>query len=431
VWERVYNPDMALPVAGLRTIEMVSDREGWTMGEPVGDPPSALTMRYDGVRWFQPLERSPSPYTIQSLDMVSSTLGWAVGDQNHSTVLYDRSVADRWDEYGTCLADIYDFQSVGVGISMTVPPAPAEPLEWDAWAAGIDYGTGDGLDLCGEHNPQVWLHFEECGDANRFCPTWPPEPEAYGWCGTGIVNAGSIVNEIALADSLNGYAVGHRSEHAQFWRFDGRAFQISPTLQSQVWPVIGTDSSWAPSSFNGAHSFWAGSPLTATLWIAGYGSGIPPYAGKSAWLAYYDQGGSGVYTWQGPDILPYAIIPPPGLWHRPANDIHMVDETQGWAVGEYGDIFMYPFPNFTLLLEPESRGVRPGGVAIYSTQRLGTTDDHCGLQCPAWFTRSDGGRHGRSDQSRVFHDYADAHGRERVIRDQQPGLQRHPAARAG
>jgi photosystem II stability/assembly factor-like uncharacterized protein len=184
VWERVYNPDMALPAAGLRTIEMVSGREGWTMGEPVGDPPSALTMRYDGVRWFQPLERSPSPNTIRSLDMVSSTLGWAVGDWNHSTVLYDRNVADRWDAYGTCTADIYDFQSVGVGISMTMPPAPAEPLEWDAWAAGIDYGGhGGGLLLCGETNPQVWLHFEPCAGPNRFRPTW----EAHGWWSSGLI----------------------------------------------------------------------------------------------------------------------------------------------------------------------------------------------------------------------------------------------------
>ena len=341
------------------------------MGEPVGAPPSALTMRYDGVRWFQPLERSPSPYTIQSLDMVSSTLGWAVGDLNHSTAIYDRKVADRWDEYGTCLADIYDFQSVGVGISMTVPPSPAEPLEWDAWAAGIDYGTGGGLDLCVEHNPQVWLHFESCAGTNRFCPTWPTELDyGHDWCGIE-----GRVNEIAFADSLNGYAVGNSAVNndaaAKFWRYDGRAFQLTPEDQGAVWPVIGTDSSWTPSSFNGAHSFWAGSPLTTTLWIGGYGSRIHPYAGKSAWLAYYDQDGDGLFTWLGRDILPYAVVPPPGLWHRPVNDIRMVDETQGWAVGEYGDIFMYPFPNFALTIEPESRGVLPGGTATYSVRAHG------------------------------------------------------------
>jgi hypothetical protein len=104
--------------------------------------------------------------------------------------------------------------------------------------------------------------------------------------------------------------------------------------------------------------------------MAGYGTGIVPYAGESVWLAYYDQGDGG-YTWWGTGILPYAVIPPPGLWHRPANDIRMVDETQGWAVGEKGDIFMYPFPNFMLALHPLARAVKPGGTATYDVQSHG------------------------------------------------------------
>jgi len=60
------------------------------------------------------------------------------------------------------------------------------------------------------------------------------------------------------------------------------------------------------------------------------------------------------------------------IYDRPIRSIQMSSDTMGWAVGDPEDglrrsvIYQYPFPNFTLDIEPESKAVLPGDTAEYA-----------------------------------------------------------------
>jgi hypothetical protein len=66
------------------------------------------------------------------------------------------------------------------------------------------------------------------------------------------------------------------------------------------------------------------------------------------------------------------------IGHRPLNGVSMSSTSMGWAVGEEGVIMQYPYPNFTLALDPTYRVTAPDGVVTYDVSTvsvLGTTPE--------------------------------------------------------
>jgi hypothetical protein len=73
--------------AYFESLDMVSSNDGWAVG------PSGTIFRWDGTKWSR--VENPTNYPLESVDMVSSTDGWAVGR---------RAVIMRWNGTSWSLA---------------------------------------------------------------------------------------------------------------------------------------------------------------------------------------------------------------------------------------------------------------------------------------------------------------------------------------
>ncbi|MDX1417608.1 MAG: hypothetical protein R3293_25620, partial [Candidatus Promineifilaceae bacterium] len=79
-WAHWTNPQQSLSKAGdiifFTDIAMVSTQDGWTAGGYIG---SSALAHWDGKAWV--LADNPATEWLQAIDMLSDREGWAVGDQ--------------------------------------------------------------------------------------------------------------------------------------------------------------------------------------------------------------------------------------------------------------------------------------------------------------------------------------------------------------
>ncbi|MFQ5578872.1 MAG: WD40/YVTN/BNR-like repeat-containing protein, partial [Anaerolineae bacterium] len=89
-WERVFG----LPVAArLFDVEMVSDSLGWAVGD------EGVILRYNGAGWQA--VPSPTPFRLYGMALTTPTDGWAVGD--YGTVL--RLSGGQWSVWPQRIPD--------------------------------------------------------------------------------------------------------------------------------------------------------------------------------------------------------------------------------------------------------------------------------------------------------------------------------------
>ncbi|RJR18312.1 MAG: hypothetical protein C4582_11725 [Desulfobacteraceae bacterium] len=287
-------------------IEMLSNNEGWLVGE------KGIIARWNGTTWSQ-LAGSPTEKDLRAVDLRTASDGWAVGEEG--TIL-------RWN--GTAWASVaspvsYDLYGV-VAMSAT-----------DAWAVG-EFGTiirWDGTKWNKLFAPTIG----KLEDISVVPGTDGSDIWALG--GSKLVRwNGSEWQAVQGPPSSSYYAVGMVSQNdgwapgpgGRFYRWNGSSWTLAGTWQSAYEiQMLSANNGWAVG-WSGKIQRWNGtdwslvtSPTTTMLqaisavgtndiWAAGYSGTVVRYNG-TAW--------SIVNT---PDAT--------GL-----NDVSMVSASDGWAVG--------------------------------------------------------------------------------------------------
>jgi hypothetical protein len=99
-------------------------------------------------------------------------------------------------------------------------------------------------------------------------------------------------------------------------------------------------------------------------WFGGYYTD-PTWKRKEAYIGFNDALG----LFMGVSPFPLNGV---NIYHRPILSLDMASDTMGWAVGEGEDsrnisvIYQYPYPNFTMDIQPSARAILPGGTGYYT-----------------------------------------------------------------
>jgi len=338
----------------LHSVYAVSDTDAWAVGE--ADELGGTILHWDGRFWERIYQTDPPipGATLYTVHMVSSNDGWAMGAPlgTAATILhYDGS---RW-----------------------APPRYQSPLnitirsvsmlnESFGWAVGIGAKAVANYNNFNPPLSDYWEGLATCGGVT------------YDLYGTDII---SDVNTTVNPDGYDAWAVG-----------SGRILRFQECAEDYKWDVFSTP----------GDQLYAVKAVTPTLaWAVGEGvvrqfDGIDwdwgltvsgelravdalPSAPELAWYVG-EKGGISLilHRLPGDPAAEATIYPINGvnIGHRPLNGVNMPSTSMGWAVGEAGVIIQYPYPNFTLAVDPAYRVTTPNGVVTYDVSTvslLGTT----------------------------------------------------------
>lgn len=339
-WQRWFQSDLPIPAANLYAINMVSENNGWAAGDPISAGLPAVFLQWDGHRWRPSRYNSPVNVRVNSLDMLDEQTGWAVADAGDAVPKYDNYDLDEdhnyWSANHTCSGIYYQLRSTSMVTATNT-------LGWDAWAVGT--ATNPGL---GEY----FLRFAPgCATSNawigishpRACDP-VPDPDD-GWSATKL-------RGIRMQPGPWGFATGDYKNRASIYSYNEATGQWSTAWCKDK------DSNWNPSRLYAADIV----NESGVGWFAGYYTNVT-YVRKLALLMFKDSLGVG---WVG-DPFP---LNGRNIYHRPILGMDMLSDTMGWAVGSseadvvdgrsVSVIYQYPFPNYTIEVEPQNPVVRPG-----------------------------------------------------------------------
>ena len=333
-WQRWYQKESPLPNIDLYTIDMISENNGWAAGDP------DVYYHWDGYRWSPTRYLSPISVSTNDIDLVTLNnsfgipydFGWAVADNGSAVARYNDG-EKNWTAFYTQDQIYYNLRGTDI--------VSDGGSEWDAWAVGRQV-VGN----------EYFMRFMEIPSGfNAWAPYASPEAIACS-ASNGAYRTNLFGLEMLnFEPTLDGFAVGD---------YDGRAVlhrYIDDNWQSVYCDSVGP---WNPSRFNSVDVM----DNTGTAWVGGY---FLEAGRKVAYLGVFDELG---FHWA---EYPYPLE---GIrvYNRPISSVGFSSDTMGWAVG--GDkedpnkisvIYQYPFPNFSLEINPQVQAIRPGRWTNYKT----------------------------------------------------------------
>jgi photosystem II stability/assembly factor-like uncharacterized protein len=337
-WQRWYQRDLPIPAVDLYAIDMVSATDGWAAGDPPAPGAPAVFLHWDGRRWAPLRYNAPVNVRVNSLDMLGAPyFGWAVADTGNAVAKYD-SLSGYWSANHTCQGPYYQLRSTSIVTANNI-------FGWDAWAVGTR-----------QTSPpyEFWLRYMGgCSsgyawDAYQTPVACAPVPNPDDG------PTATILRGIKMVPGLSGYAVGNYQNRASIYKYnDGIGWW------NTYW-CYPRDDLHNPTRFYSVDIVKA----SGIAWIGGFYTEVGT-GRKVAYIAYDDALGFG-----------WGSIPFPvngvNIYHRPILSLRMSSDTMGWAVGDSESpnklsvIYQYPYPNFTLDIQPPSRAVMPGQSTTYT-----------------------------------------------------------------
>jgi photosystem II stability/assembly factor-like uncharacterized protein len=357
-WQRWYQKELPLPKADLFAIDMVSAKDGWAAGDPLTPGAPAVFLHWDGRRWAEPRYMAPVNVRVNALDMLDSNFGWAVADDGNAVAYYDSS-AGYWRANHTCGGPYYSLEDVSVVTSTVWTPI----FNWDAYSVGSrTFPASDNAFLL-RYLPNCTDNFAWDEYQHSGFPSYP----------TACLNDdGSMVNPddgpsktdffgIKMMSAGWGYIVGQYTNRAviQFLGNYGNSWTRDFCQRKEEWPGYTHN----PSKLYSVDVI----PSSGVAWFGGYYTRPESSNWTWAYIRYHDASGNH-RVWDG------SVFPINGrnIYHRPIKKIKMVSDTMGWAVGDPEDtrkisvIYQYPYPNFTLDVQPAARAITPYGSTSYT-----------------------------------------------------------------
>lgn len=344
-WQRWYQEDVPIPSVDLYTIDMISENDGWAAGDPKVSGGPAVFLHWDGRRWSEIAYNAPVNVRVTSIAMLNNDFGWAVADNGNAVARWD-SLNGYWMAPHTCQGIFYLMRGASI--------VPKIDYDYgDAWAVAEDkyvpakdhfmrymYGCEGGF---------AWDHYEypSSPDGSEDGPT------ATDLRGISMMHDDSI--------GTWGYAVGNYKERACIYRY---------TDATGDWSILWCE---ADDVYPKPSRFYSTDIVeeSGVGWFAGYYDPGNTNYKKRAYIAYDDH--SGLHWMSCGKIFPINGV---NIYHRPILNLDMASDTMGWAVGAHKNdvsdgknlsvIYQYPYPNFTLDIDPTTQVVKPGGSTSYT-----------------------------------------------------------------
>ena len=337
-WTAYAPPNVPVAV-DLNSIQMLSSSDGWAVGE------GGTIIRWDGVSWKSIASPVASPNDLRSVWLASSADGWAVGDapapglsqifqwDGANWGLYQTSpVAAQLNAiHGTDTTDVF---AVGDSPGAGSPPGIIRWTGGPAWTNISPAGVAIGLNLYGVFvvNPSLAFAVGDTGTMLR----WDGTLWASILSGAGVNN----LRGIWMVSDTDGWAVGDAGTIVR-WNGIAWAAETSPT----------------PNNLNGVQALsstdvWAVGDLGTILHRNGLGwtlvpSGVTLTHLRSLYMlsdtegwAVGDSDGTApvILFWDGSTWTRAFPIP---LVNLDLLDIWMVASQDGWSVGQDGLILRF------------------------------------------------------------------------------------------
>jgi len=350
-WAAFAAPNVPV-TADLNSIYMLSSSDGWAVGD------GGTIIRWNGSNWNSVGSPVASPNDIRGVWLAASADGWAVGDAGRIL----RWNGANWNFYQTApvaaqLNEIHGTASTNVfAVGNDPDGAGGQPpviIRWTgaAWTSISPAGVADNVDLHGVFLVSPSLAFA-VGDA-------PPAAAAtmLRWDGTlwASIASGTVVGvslrSVWMVSATDGWAVG---DGGTIVRWNGVAWAAetsppaTPTLNgvqaltsTDVW-AVGNDGSIIHRDGTGwstvPSGLVAGEHLNSLYMISsveGWAVGIDVAGGDGSPFILFWNG----LTWS--RVLPIPAPPRAGAVNDNLEDVWMVASQDGWAVGQDGLILRF------------------------------------------------------------------------------------------
>ncbi len=320
----------------LRGVSMLSYADGFAVGEDGGggpgacpSPNNARIARWDGVAWN--LQCSPSNQILNSVSMISSQDGFAVGDEGNGgggACTNNRARIVQWNgATWNCLASPANQNLNGVSMLDTDNDGIAE----DGFAVG-DNGGGGG-------NP--------CPNNNGRIIRWNvPVPGAW----TCLLSpSNQDLNGVDMVSINDGFAVGDRGGGGGGACTNGRARLLR--WNGAAWNCVAS-----PATFFFTRNLNAVSMLDTDgdgFAEDGWAIGDRLFNATFGW--YFVRWDGAAWNW--------IFTNTPGINADNLRGIHMLSPTDGWAVGDNGVILHWDGLNWNV--DPQSQNVNENLRSVY------------------------------------------------------------------
>lgn len=346
-WQRWYQEDVPIPSVDLYAVKMVSATEGWAAGDPKVTDGPAVILHWDGRRWAELAYNAPVNVRIYTIDMLNRNFGWAGASNGNAVARWDGSTG-FWEAFHTCGGIWYNIRSLSI--------VPRTGYEYgDGWA------VGDSLNpIMGEY----WLRYANTCSGSYAWDRYqqPASPDGGKTDGPTATDLRGI--SMMQEDGVGtwGYSVGNYGNRACIYAY-------SETTGN--WSIVHCDVD--NTNFNSPSRLYSTDIVeeSGVGWFAGYFDPTYNNSKKQAYIYYLD--GSGLHQVDLSKIFPINGM---NIYHRPILSLDMASDTMGWAVGAYradvsdnkdlSVIYQYPYPNFTLDIDPPTRVIKPGDSTIYT-----------------------------------------------------------------
>lgn len=285
----------------LNSVDMVSITMGWAVGE------KGAIINWNGTAWQRRL--SPTLNSLKSVALVSATLGWAVGE-NGVILQWNGS---SWVQIASPTTQTLYVVKMLSGTNGYAAGNRDTLLHWDgsSWTVvyfgNNPYGSIRSLAVLG--NNDLWA-----GGSAGWISHW----NGSSWDINGGGFSNSQITSLSFLSENEGWAVGNGSSGAIYRYKDGVWTDYSPPLG----PV--------------------GSGFYAVKMISN----------SDVWIAGVNQGSLGFRHWNG---ATWETIQGPTVFS--SFSLAMVSGTDGWAVGEGGQILRFTNGQWTTYVAPQFAGL--------------------------------------------------------------------------
>jgi len=350
-WQRWYQEDVPIPKVDLYAVKMVSKNDGWAAGDPKVTDGPAVILHWDGRRWAELAYNAPVNVRIYSIDMLNHNFGWAAASNGNAVARWD-GLTGFWEAPHTCGGVWYNMRSLSI--------APMDNYFYgDAWAVGDSLNPVSG---------EYWLRYMDgCSGGyawDYYQSPVAPEPSSHdGYTATDLRGISVVQGRLLSNEDYTwGFTAGNYKQRACIYAYS----DISGT-----WSIVfcdeDNDLGNKPSRLYSVDIV----EESGVGWFGGYFDPTTNNTKKQAYIYYLD--GSGLHQVPLSKIFPINGM---NIYHRPILSLDMASDTMGWAVGAYradvsdnkdlSVIYQYPYPNFTLDIEPPTQVIKPGDSTTYT-----------------------------------------------------------------
>jgi hypothetical protein len=322
-------------------VSTFSDTNSWAVGE------KGLILHWDGNDWSA--VSSPTTQTLSGIEMLSATIGWAVGGDTSSVILYWDG--DEWSEVASPISSqLNDLDMLTATDGWAVGPNGII-IHWDGsdWSAVSSPINGDlsGIDMVSANDGwavggSTIIHW------NGLNWTQSDTPDPNIW-----------LFDVDMMSANDGWAIG---TDYNFFRWDGNEWSVWKVAYSSNGAIIDVSMNsptdgWAVGDF-GAIFHWNGLDWE---YVTGLDSSKPSLNAVSVQdAAGWIVGGSGsILQYEGGDWAYLSTGYPQQL-----NDVDFSSASDGWAVGNDGRIIHWDGTDWALATSPTTNNIT--SVAVVS-----------------------------------------------------------------